>query len=252
MEHYILYCYKEWLKEKDGSIFKQISKLPVMAIILLALLLVVLIIFFVILGRSIAGEGENDTTATLILSVVYVALCIITSIYYEKYQVKHSKQSLENYKEYCNDMMKIVLMKYGFSETFIPTLIERFNTMINEIDEKIKTKHEHFNKFFEMLLIPISVIVLGALLDKEGNAAVTLGLGLSGILVILIIYAVAIFVLFVYDFVMRLPQGKYKEFVTDLQSILDFKECKNVSDSDGNIDTSPSTEVASESPVINT
>lgn len=250
MENYIFYCYKEWLQQREGNILKQISKLTVWAIILLVLLLGILIVFFVILSRSIAGK--DDSIATLILSVIYVILCIITSIYYEKYQVKHSKQGLENYKEYCNDMMEKVLVKYGFSENFIPTLIERFNTMINEIDEKIKTKHEHFNKFFEMLLIPISIIVLGALLDKEGNAAETLGLGLSGILVILIIYAVAIFVLFVYDFVMRLPQGKYKEFVTDLQSILDFKECKNVSDSDGNVDTSPSTEVTSGSPVINT
>ncbi len=250
MENLILYCYKEWLKERDGNIFKQISKLTVWAIILLALLLGTLIAFFVILGRSVAGK--NDSIATLILSVVYVILCIITSIYYEKYQVKHSKQGLENYKEYCNDMMKKVLSKYGFTENFIPTLIDRFKAMINVIDEKIKTKHEHFNKFLEMLFIPISVIILGALLDKGVDAAETLGLGLSGILVILIIYAVAIFVLFVYDFFMRLPQGKYREFVTDLQSILDFKECENASDSDGNVDISSSTEVMSENSITHT
>lgn len=249
MENFLLYCYKEWLKEKDGNIFKQISKLTVGAIILLSLLLVTLIAFFVILGRSL--EGKNNSGATLILSVVYVILCITTSIYCEKYQVKHSKQGLENYKKDCNDMMKKVLSKYGFTGSFIPTLIDRFNAMINRIDEKIKTKHEHFNKFFEMLLIPISVIILGALLDKGTDSTDTLGLGLSGLLIILMIYAVAFFILFVYDFVMRLPQGKYKEFVTDLQSILDFKECKDASELDDDTSISSSTENTSESTIVN-
>lgn len=229
--------------KKNGNIFKRILKLPVISIVLLALLFCGLIGFFVLLAYSDAGS--NNSTATLVWSAAYVVLCIITSIYCEKYQVKYSKQGMKNYQKYCDDMMKDVLGQYGFSENFIPTLIDRFKAMINGIDEKIKTKHEHFNKFFEMLLIPISVIILGALLDKGTDSTDTLGLGLSGLLIILIVYAVAFFILFVYDFVMRLPQGKYIEFVTDLQSILDFKECENVSDSDDNVNTSSSAEVTS-------
>jgi cytochrome bd-type quinol oxidase subunit 2 len=250
MENCMLYCYKEWLEKRYGNTFKRIFKLPVAAIVLLALLFCGLIGFFVLLVYPDAGR--NNSTATLVLSGVYVLLCMITSIYSEKYQVKHSKQSMKNYKKYCEDMMKDVLGQYGFSENFIPTLIERFNTIINEIDEKIKTKHEHFNKFFEMLLIPISAIILGALLDKSDNTNETLGLGLSGIIVILLIYAVAVFVLFLYDFVIRFPQGKYKEFVTDLQSILDFKECENTNDLDVNVNTLCTTEVTSENSAVHT
>ncbi len=222
MEHYILYCYKEWLKEKEGDLFKQIFKIPVVARVLFALLLAGLISLFVILGRSI--YGKDDTVLTLILGALYIILCIITSIYTEKYQVKHSKISFEKYKEYCNDMVSAVLNNIGVSKDFIPTLIERFNKMSDEIDEKIKLKHEHLNKFMEMLLIPISVLLLGALLDKSINVSETLGVGLSGILMILLIYAVIFFILFVYDFVMKLPQGKYREFITDLQSFLDLNE----------------------------
>ena len=250
MENRMLYCYKEWLEKRYGNTFKRIFKLPVAAIILLALLLFGLMGFLFLLMCSVAGEKYS--TETLVLSGVYIVLCIITSIYCEKYQVKHSKQSMKNYKKYCEDMMKDVLGQYGFSENFIPTLIERFNTMINEIDEKIKTKHEHFNKFFEMLLIPISAIILGALLDKSDNTNETLGLGLSGIIVILLIYAVAVFVLFLYDFVIRFPQGKYKEFVTDLQSILDFKGCENTNDLDVNVNTLCTTEVTSENSAVHT
>lgn len=250
MENRMLYCYKKWLEERGGNIFKQISKLPVMGVILLFLLFVGLIGFLVLLAYSVGGK--NNQTATLVLAVTYGALGIITSIYCERYQVKHSKQGMNDYKKHCDELMENVLRQYGFSEDFIPTLIDRFNTMINNIEEKIKTKHDHLNKFMEMLLIPISVVILGSLLDKGDNTNEALGFGLSGIIIILLIYAVAVFVLFLYDFVMRLPQGKYKEFVTDLQSILDFKKCENVSDADDNVDTSSSTEVASDNSPIHT
>lgn len=245
MENHILYCYKEWLKERDGNLFKQIFKIPVMARVLFALLLMVLIVFFVFIIRSI--DGNDDSIITLILSAVYIMLCIIISIYLERYQVKHSKHSLDNYRKFCDDMVDAVFRENGFTENFIPTLIERFKAMSNEIDEKIKLKHDHFNKFMEMLLIPFSVLILGALFDKSINVEETLSLGLSGVLIILFIYAVIIFILFLYDIAMKFPQGKYKEFVTDLQSILDFKECKNVSEANDDVIVSSSTEITSES-----
>lgn len=252
MENYIFYCYKKWRKKREGSIYKQISGLTIGAIVLLVLLLSGLIGFFVLLGYSIAGVEKVDSTFILILSVAYTALCIIVSIYSENYQVKHSKKSLKNYKKYCNNMKKKVLINRGIPEEFIPTLIERFNVLINGIDEKIKSKHEHFNKFFEMLLIPISIIVLGALLEKGINATETLGLGLSGTLIILIIYAIAFFVLYLYDFVMRFPQNKYREFVTDLQSILDFKKCETLNEFDGDVADPSSTENTQEGSVVHT
>lgn len=59
-------------------------------------------------------------------------------------------------------------------------------------------------------------------------------------------------ILFLYDFVIRFPQGKYKEFVTDLQSILDFKECENTNDLDVNVNTLCTTEVTSENSAVHT
>ena len=108
MENLILYCYKDWRNEREGGILKQISGLTITAIILLALLLVTLIFFFVILGLSIHDNKNDDriSNAAFICSVVYIILCIVTFIYSEKYQVKHSKKGLEDYREYCNDMMK--------------------------------------------------------------------------------------------------------------------------------------------------
>lgn len=243
MENLIFYCYKGWLKQREGGVIKQVSRLTAFAIVLLCFLLGSLIAFFVLLGRSIAGN--DDPLAILILSAWYVMLCTITSIYCEKYQVNNSKQSIEDYKKYCNEMMNEVFNINGFSEDFIPILIERFSKRSDEIDEKVKLKHDHLNKFMEMLLIPTSALILGALLDKGTSAKETLGFGLSGIMIILLVYAVSFFVLFLYDFLVRLPQEKYKEFVIDLQSVLDFKVCKKADDAA----TETSTETTSEIPV---
>ncbi|MBD5112746.1 MAG: hypothetical protein HDT42_09510 [Ruminococcaceae bacterium] len=245
MENHILYCYKEWLKKEEGDLFKQIFKIPVMARVLLGFLLLVLIGFFVILGCSI--NGNDVTISTLILGAIYIILCIILSIYTERYQVKHSKLGLENYKKYCKDMSNSVLTENGISNEFIPELIKRFNVMSCEIDEKIKLKHDHLNKFMEMLLIPISALILGALLDKSIDTVETVTLGVSGVLIILIVYAIIIFISFLYDIAMRFPQGKYKEFVTDLQSILDFKKCENTDESCDDIVASSLIENTSES-----
>lgn len=245
MENHIFYCYEEWLKDEDGNLFKQIFKIPVIARILLGLLLLGLIIFFVILGCTVSGY--NTTAPILIWGVLYFILCIITTIYTEKYQIENSKSSLENYNEYCNRMMDNVFKKNKISEKIIPTLIERFNMTVEEINNKVKLKHEKLNKFMEVLLIPVSVLILGALLDKGTNATQTLGFGLSGILIILFIYAVIFIVLFIYDIVVKFPLVKYKQFITDMQSILDFKEYKSSNESSDSLISSPLTETESES-----
>ena len=60
MENYIFYRYKEWLKARDGSLLKQVSKLTIGAIILLSLLFVVLITMFVfILLSKVKSEYIN-------------------------------------------------------------------------------------------------------------------------------------------------------------------------------------------------
>ena len=44
------------------------------------------------------------------------------------------------------------------------------------------------------------------------------------ILVIVLIYEIGFFCLFVYEMIMRYNQDKYKRFVFDLKSILDYKK----------------------------
>lgn len=224
MENNMLYCFKKWLKKKEGTLFEQIFKIPVMARVLLASLVIVLVSLLVVLGLS-SNRNKNYGIATKVLMGIYVVLCITVSIYTERHQIKHSEHDLESYRNYCSDLKKEVILENEVSLKLIPVLIDRLNAMNDKIEEKIKQKNEHFNKFMEMLLIPISAVILGALLDKGSDATESLWFGVSGALIILFIYGLILFFSFLYDTVMRVPQGGYKRFATDLQSILDFEEC---------------------------
>lgn len=228
MENYIFYCYKEWLEAKEGNLFKQLSRLTVCAVILLVLLFATLIALLVVFSLSISGI--TYTYLAYILMGVEVVLGIIISIYSEKFQIAHSRKNLKNYEDECNDLENLLSENY-ISLNFISTLIERYEGKIRRIEERIDHKHNSINKFMEMLLIPTSAIIIGAMLDKEDTAAETLSLGISGLLIVFFIYGAIIFALYLYDIVMRIPEGKYKQFVTDLQSIIDFKECGTVSKS---------------------
>ncbi len=223
MENYIYYCYKKWLKENEGSLRIQISKLDVVAIILLFSLLATLIGLFVILSFAIAGC--NYQIWAYILMALEFILTIGLSIYCEKKQVSHSQKNLSNYISDCNNLKKF-LSQNQITIKVIPKLVERYNSIICDIEEKIDRKHNSINKFMEIMLIPGSVLILGAMLDKEITVSETLGIGISGLLILFFIYGVILFGLFLYDVIMRIPENTYKQLVSDLQSILDFEECE--------------------------
>lgn len=223
MENYIFYCYKKWLKKTEDSILKQISKLPVGATILLSFLILSLIAIIVFV---IMSEFDQKWINWAYVSIgVESVVIIITSIYSEKNQITYSKKNFEKYKERCGKLEGF-LTHNGITKKFIPTLIERYNAKISEIEEMIRRKHEAVNKFMEMLLLPISALILGAMLDKDTSVSETLVLGGYGMIIVFLIYGLIVFMLLLYDAIMRIPENKYKQFVADLQSFLDIEKCR--------------------------
>ncbi len=244
MENNLLYCYKDWLEKEEGTLFKQIFKMPVKFLVLLASLIAVFIAFLVFGFLSDTNKSLN--VVVVVLAVVYIVLCITVSICTERHQIKNSGHDLESYKEYCMDLKNGVISKYKIPLKTIPELINRLNAMSDKIEKKIEHKHEQFNKFMEMLLIPISAVILGALLDKKIDVNEVLDFGLSGTVIIMAIYGLILLVLLVIDLIMRAPQGRYKRFATDLQSVLDFGLCENDTESNDPVSSSASTEITPE------
>lgn len=244
MENNLLYCYKDWLEKEEGTLFKKIFKIPIKIRVLLASLIIVLVAFFVF--GFLSNEKNNYTIVEMVLAGVYVILCVAVSICTERHQIKNSEDDLESYRSYCNKLKNYLINDRKISLNIFSELIARLNTMNDKLEEKIERKHERFSKFMEILLIPISAVILGALLDKEINVTEVLNFGLSGLLIILFIYGLILFVSFLYDIVMRAPQGRYKRFATDLQSILDFELCESDTETNNLLITSASTETTTE------
>lgn len=244
MENYILYCYKEWEKSRKGNFLKQLSSLTLVAIILLVLLFGILIAIFV---NVLSLDENKDYTVTYILMGIEILLSIILSIYCENFQISHSKTNLKAYGIECVNFQQNISEKYNISVEFIPILIDRFKSKIDIIEKKVEHKRNAVYKFMEMLLIPMSALILGALLDKEISMDVALGIGIFGIILLCFVYGVIIFSLYVYDIAMKFPVSKYTQFVTDLQSILDINEYKIKLDSE---DSPAEDESVSESDTI--
>lgn len=243
MENNLLYCYKDWLEKEEGTLFKKIFKIPIKTRILLASLIIVLVAFFVF--GFLSNEENNYTIVEVVLAGVYIILCVAVSIGTERHLIKNSEDDLESYRSYCIKLKNYLINDRKMSLNLFPDLIARLNTMNDKIEEKIERKHEQFNKFMEMLLIPISAVIIGALLDKDISVTEVLDFGLSGAIIILGIYGVILFVLLVLDAVMRAPQGRYRRFATDLQSILDFEQCESDTESNDPVTTSTSTSTES-------
>lgn len=241
MENNLLYCYKDWLEKEEGTLFKKIFKIPIKTRVLLTLLIIVLVAFLVF--GFLSNEGNNYTIVEVVLACVYIILCVVVSIDTERQLRKNSEDDLESYRSYCIKLKKYLIEDRKMSLNLFPDLIARLNTMNDKIEEKIERKHEQFNRFMEMLLIPISAVILGALLDKDISVTEVLDFGLAGVVIILGIYGTILFVLLFLDAVMRVPQGRYRRFATDMQSILDFEQCKNYTKSNATVTTSTSTEI---------
>lgn len=231
MENNLLYCYKDWLKNEQDTVFKKIFRIPVKILVLLISLIVVLIAFFVV--GFLSNKDNNLSIVETILAGIYIALCIAVSICTERHQIKNSKDDWESYKSYCVRLKKYLTQERKISLSLFPDLIARLKSINDNIDEKVRHTNEQFNKFMEMLLIPISAVILGALLDKDMSVTEVLELGLTGAFIIFGIYGVIILILKVINSAMRIPQSRYRRFAADLQSILDFEQCGIAAEPDG-------------------
>lgn len=223
MEQDLFYCYQEWVKNRDGSIKKQLSEVPKFGIFLLSLLLLLLGVFIWVSLQPVKETGEPNIAA-LFVGVGYVLICILVSLYTEWHNIKNSKQDMKKHKQYYTDMEKSIFKNFKHVHELILQLIEKYNASINSIEERIKLKHKALNRIFEVMIIPLSAAILGALPNLNSSTQEALEFSIVLILVIVLIYEIGFFCLFVYEMIMRYNQDKYKRFVFDLKSILDYKK----------------------------
>lgn len=217
MENYILNCYTKWLKDKQGNILKRISKLTIVAIILIVLL-------FFTLGFAVFFLFTNNE-CVLYVAAFEVVLGVVSYIYTDKYEIKHSFNDFEKYKTHCTELKKMLINKTQINESFIPVIIARLQMKIDVLELKSKTNYEHVHKLMQLLVLPVILVMLEGIIGEQ-SVEFAMGYGFTMISMLLIVYGILFGVISLYNgAVIKRQQEKYQQLVEDLQSILDLETC---------------------------
>lgn len=94
MENYILNCYLKWLKQRNGTIFKQLSKLTMTANVLIILLFSMLFILFVL--TILAFYKWVDPNVIYIPMILEIITGIVSYIYTSRYEIDQSCRTIRS------------------------------------------------------------------------------------------------------------------------------------------------------------
>ena len=217
MESYILNCYTKWLKKRQGNFLKRISKLTIVAIVLIILL-------FITVGVAIFFLFTNNELA-IYFAAFEVVLGIVSYIYTDRYEIKHSFKNLKKYKSHCTKLKKMLNKKAGINDLLIPIIIDRFQKKIDALEMKSQTNYEHVHKLMQLLVIPVILVILEGIIGEQ-SVEFAMGYGFTMISMLLIAYGILFGAISLYNgAVIKRQQEKYQQLVEDLQSILDLDAC---------------------------
>lgn len=223
MENYIFNCYQKWLKDEKGNIFQQFLKCNRVVKILIILLFIPLIVMMASCVFLFNTKSELWTIILAIATLAELGASILAYVYNNRYDIDNSSNDLKHHREHC-DELKEMLTKHHVSHSLMIKIADRYKAAIDDIETKMKSNYERINKVMQIVLIPLSAAILGELI-KEQDADSVLNYGVLCLFIIGIIYGILFLPIFLYNNVLSDIQSKYRRFVNDLQSVLDFEEC---------------------------
>lgn len=223
MENYILNCYLKWLKQRNGTIFKQLSKLTMTANVLIILLFSMLFILFVL--TILAFYKCVDPNVIYTPMILEIITGIVSYIYTSRYEIDQSYSNLQHYKKYCDELYEMLSHNHISSYSFICEVINRLERKIEILNKKIESIHGRVNKLMEMLIIPLSLSIIGTFLDNQDDKqsivmyvfTILVGVGFIYIILAGSVYLIS-------NLTIKKQQEKYMQLANDLQSIVDFRK----------------------------
>lgn len=229
IENIIFNYYMKWLKQNQGNIVKQFSRLTITANILITLIfgsMLAVIVFMLI----------NKVDWVIYPAIVEVIVGIITYFYTDNYLIERSDDEFDKFKEDCESLKRWLAAKGITSMELISDLINRFKKKVDDLDKKMEDNKVQTHNLLQTLIIPFIVAVLGVILEKSDMQA-AINDGISMLFLAVIVYVILVFGVNSYNnIVIRRQQNKYRQLISDFQSILDFEYCSEV-DETGNSNT---------------
>ena len=222
MDEYLFNCYLYWQRERYGNIFKQLHKISsVMRIILITTCILMLsAVVFIVLEST----GIIAANCSLLIMIISMILFIILKIYTDHYMVKNSYTHFDNYKEYCISF-KDWLIEHGIEDKeLVLTVIKRKKEALSIMDDRILKNNERVNKVMQILIIPVTLSMLGTILNIQTDTNLIIEIGVQFLILVLLMYLLCSFFVSVFNnVIIKQKQDNIIEFVNDLQSIIDLK-----------------------------
>ena len=223
MEWILYYNYRKFQKDYLGSISERLLRFPVPAVILLCLLCVntiAVLIFALIPAIKIF---------TWIPVGIELICCVVLYFYTERDQVKMSYENLEDYRIYCNDIYKWLQSCSFSTKEEIQEIRRRLLTHIEKAQTDSKYKKESMDKWLQVLVIPVILVILSTLINQETDFVQAMNYASSSILIFLVVYGEIWGVRRVRYFLSECKLQQVQWFAEDLQGVLDtqFKAGEN-------------------------
>lgn len=226
MDEYIFDIYCEWRKKQNGKLFEKIKKFPKSTII--SFFVCILGVFFpLFLIININNLKAWQITSFTILEIL---CCIIMNSLAQKIKTTNSKKRYTNYINYCFSLKKellIALNDLGQSDTYIITLKKAVDKKIEKMQNSYDNIFNRIDTLFKILLIPVLLAIIAGVSKGKTPIADIITISLLFTIIIFLLYISILGIARFLGLIIEDEIQRYKDFATDLNSILDIKTLNN-------------------------
>lgn len=212
MDKKLFYCYLSYQKERDDSTWKRLMKIPCLAKIAFVGMIACLSLFFVPVFQKYP----------IVIAVIEVILAFILYFSTENFLIESSNKKLKEYQLYCREFVVWLNRQGIMSMETIKLLHERLNERIGEIREKRKENMSRFDRWVQILVIPIVLTIFSKIITEQNNIIEMMNAVLNILIVFWVVYAIAVACRCLGGFPEKRELEQMVYFSSDLQGVLDL------------------------------
>lgn len=217
MGEIMLKMYLKFQKDNNKPQWKNLLKVPI-AIWCIFLLSILCLAF----GAGLSFDSDSKWTSVLFMFLATV-LSITLNIWIDRYSINHSQKELDVYRTYLETLSSWLVLNEFSSTQSVQLLLERITNKLHELQTEQKERNARFDKWVQVLVIPVVLAIITASLKSETDIANIIVYSIAVIMLFLVLYC--IFNLF--RGLIWFPKKRIIEqlgcFSNDLQSILDWE-----------------------------
>ena len=218
MDSVLFFTYLKWRKEKTDGVFAKLRKLPIKAIMLIGGMIICAVVSILLCNQSIY--------MSYIPVFIELILLIISAFYSDKIYIDRSEQDYKDYKDYCKEFYKWLVLHDYPNKKSISKLKNRIYKKQIDINSKIEKSRERMDKWLQILFIPIVLLIIGSIFDNQYNMdtklVYTIGIIAASVSIYMVVLGLDNFSNVFYN--RRVSQ--YQLFINDLQGNICWKKCQ--------------------------